>query len=237
MHPQSHPGDGGLFSPFPGAARRSPTRLEGTGGRIPTEVENTSRVPLVETAPPPPSLRPAADRQLPGAGRTPVAITRANAFLACAAYRHIRPPRIEDVRPTLRALGRGPNVRRRPQRPPRHRMDSQQTLPLERAPMSLTLDELDSHLFKCADIIRNAVDKTDYKDFILPLVFYKTISDTYQYRFAEVMDEVGDEEIARQEAWYDFVVPEEHSWDALRQTGTNVDQAINEAFRLAGEEE
>jgi type I restriction enzyme M protein len=109
-------------------------------------------------------------------------------------------------------------------------MDPQQTLPLETDPMSLTLDELDSHLFKCADIIRNAVDKTDYKDFILPLVFYKTISDTYQDRFAEVMDEVEDEEIARQEAWYDFVVPEEHSWDALRQTGTNVDQAINEAF-------
>ena len=96
--------------------------------------------------------------------------------------------------------------------------------------MSLTLDELDSHLFKCADIIRNAVDKTDYKDFILPLVFYKTISDTYQDRFEEVMEEVEDEEIARQEAWYDFVVPEAHSWDALRQTGTNVDQALNEAF-------
>nr|WP_263809794.1 class I SAM-dependent DNA methyltransferase [Salinibacter pepae] len=108
--------------------------------------------------------------------------------------------------------------------------DTQQNLPFERDPMSLTLDELDSHLFKCADIIRNAVDKTDYKDFILPLVFYKTISDTYQDRFEEVMDEVGDEEIAREEAWYDFVVPEEHSWESLRQTGTNVDQALNEAF-------
>ena len=89
---------------------------------------------------------------------------------------------------------------------------NQQQLPLESAPMSLTLDELDSHLFKCADIIRNAVDKTDYKDFILPLVFYKTISDTYQDRFEEVIDEVGDEEIARQEAWYDFVVLEVEDW-------------------------
>ncbi len=108
--------------------------------------------------------------------------------------------------------------------------DTQQNLLFERDPMSLTLDELDSHLFKCADIIRNAVDKTDYKDFILPLVFYKTISDTYQDRFEEVMDEVGDEEVARKEAWYDFVVPEEHSWESLRQTSTNVDEAINEAF-------
>ena len=44
----------------------------------------------------------------------------------------------------------------------------------------LTLDDLDAHLFKCADIIRNTVDKTDYMDYILPLVFYKTLSDTYQ---------------------------------------------------------
>jgi hypothetical protein len=37
--------------------------------------------------------------------------------------------------------------------------------------MSLTLQQLDRHLFKCADIIRNTVDETDYKDFIFPLVF------------------------------------------------------------------
>jgi len=98
--------------------------------------------------------------------------------------------------------------------------------------MSLTLDELDSHLFKCADIIRNAVDKTDYKDFILPLVFYKTLNDTYRDRYEEVLEEEagGDEEIARMEAWYDFVVPDDHSWQTIRETSTNVDEALNEAF-------
>jgi type I restriction enzyme M protein len=108
----------------------------------------------------------------------------------------------------------------------------QPNLPFERDSMSLTLDELDSHLFKCADIIRNAVDKTDYKDYILPLVFYKTLSDTYQDRYQEVLEEEadGDEEIAKMEAWYDFVVPAEHSWQSIRETSTNVDEALNEAF-------
>ena len=98
--------------------------------------------------------------------------------------------------------------------------------------MSLTLDELDSHLFKCADIIRNAVDKTDYKDFILPLVFYKTLNDTYQDRYEEVLEEEagGDEEIARMKAWYDFRVPADHNWEEIRDTNRNVDQALNEAF-------
>jgi type I restriction enzyme M protein len=62
--------------------------------------------------------------------------------------------------------------------------------------MSLTLDELESHLYGCADKIRNAVDKTDYKDFILPLVFYKTISDTFQDELEKWADELGDEELA-----------------------------------------
>ena len=58
--------------------------------------------------------------------------------------------------------------------------------------MSLTLDELGSHHFKCAEIIRNAVDKTDYKDFILTLVFYRAVKETYQ----EVLEVEG----RRQEA-------------------------------------
>ena len=43
--------------------------------------------------------------------------------------------------------------------------------------MPISLEELDTHLFKCADIIRDAVDSTDYKEYILPLVYYKSISD------------------------------------------------------------
>jgi type I restriction enzyme M protein len=51
-------------------------------------------------------------------------------------------------------------------------MDSRQlSFSLEYDAMSLTLQQLDRHLFKCADIILNTVDETDYKDFIFPLVF------------------------------------------------------------------
>lgn len=101
--------------------------------------------------------------------------------------------------------------------------------------MSVTLDELDSHLFKCADIIRNTVDKTDYKDYILPLVFYKTISDTYEDQYEQRFEEYGDEEIAKRPAFYDFVVPEEYTWEELRAQNKNVDQFINEAFDALSE--
>ncbi len=101
--------------------------------------------------------------------------------------------------------------------------------------MSLSLGELDNHLFKCADIIRNTVDKTDYKDYILPLVFYKTISDTYDDQYEQRLEEYGDEEIAKRPAFYDFVVPEEYAWEKLRAQNKKVDQFINEAFDALSE--
>lgn len=55
--------------------------------------------------------------------------------------------------------------------------------------MSLTLDELESHFFKYADIIRDAVDLTDYKEYILPLVYYKSISDEFEKQYAENVEE------------------------------------------------
>jgi len=102
--------------------------------------------------------------------------------------------------------------------------------------MSLSLEDLDSHLFKCADIIRDAVDPTDYKEYILPLVYYKTISDEFEKQYEANVEEYG-EEFARRENLYDIpVVPEGYLWDDLRSVNDNVDQALNEAFDALTEE-
>jgi len=47
--------------------------------------------------------------------------------------------------------------------------------------------DVGSHLFKCADIIRNAVGPTDCKEFILSLVYYKAISDEFKKLKGEVL--------------------------------------------------
>jgi type I restriction enzyme M protein len=103
--------------------------------------------------------------------------------------------------------------------------------------MSLSLPDLDSHLFKCADIIRDAVDPTDYKEFILPLVYYKAISDEYEKQFNENVEKFGDEDLARRPKLYDVpVVPDGYLWDDLRSVSDNVDQALNEAFDAVTDE-
>ncbi|MFB6355567.1 MAG: N-6 DNA methylase, partial [bacterium] len=95
----------------------------------------------------------------------------------------------------------------------------------------LTLDELDTHLFECQNIIRDAVDPTDYKDYILPLVFFKTINDTYWDQYEELLEEYdGDEDIARDEAFHDFQIPEGYSWDDLLSRSENLNVFINECF-------
>ena len=103
--------------------------------------------------------------------------------------------------------------------------------------MPLSLNDLENHLFKCADIIRDAVDPTDYKEFILPLVYYKSISDEFEKQYADKLDKYGDEDLARNPDLYDVpVVPDGYLWDDLRAVSDNVDQALNEAFDAVTDE-
>ena len=44
----------------------------------------------------------------------------------------------------------------------------------------LTLQDLESDLWNCAQILRgSAIDRTDWKGYILPLLFFKRISDVW----------------------------------------------------------
>ena len=102
--------------------------------------------------------------------------------------------------------------------------------------MPISLNDLETHLFKCADIIRDAVDPTDYKEYILPLVYYKSISDEFEKQYAENVEEYG-EEFARRDNLYDVpVVPEGYLWEDVRAVSDNVDQELNEAFESLVEE-
>lgn len=102
--------------------------------------------------------------------------------------------------------------------------------------MPISLDELENHLFKCADIIRDAVDPTDYKEYILPLVYYKSISDEFEKQYESNLDEYG-EDFARRKNLYDIpVVPEGYLWDDLRAVNDNVDEALNNAFDALADE-
>jgi type I restriction enzyme M protein len=61
--------------------------------------------------------------------------------------------------------------------------------------MTISLEKLDTHLFGCADIIRDAVDSTDYKEYILPSVYLESTSDEVEKQcprgLVGFLDELG----------------------------------------------
>lgn len=99
----------------------------------------------------------------------------------------------------------------------------------------LDINQLEQWLWDAACEIRGATDAPKFKDFILPLVFYKRLSDVFDDEFARhVARFKGDEALARQVLSDDhanalqtgrppiirFIIPEQFAWERLRHHGT-----------------
>jgi type I restriction enzyme M protein len=46
-------------------------------------------------------------------------------------------------------------------------------------PTSISLSQLESHLWESANILRGPVDAADFKSYVFPLLFFKRISDVH----------------------------------------------------------
>ena len=116
----------------------------------------------------------------------------------------------------------------------------------------LNISTLETWLLDAANTIRGASDAPKFKDFILPLIFYKRLSDVFDDEFAKQIEEFGSEELAREivEADHEdalksgrnpivrFYIPQEYHWKALRNhpadghLGEFVTEAMREVARL-----
>jgi len=71
-----------------------------------------------------------------------------------------------------------------------------------------TIDQLESHLWESANILRGPVDAADFKTYIFPLLFFKRISDVYDEEFAAALDESsGDQDYAAFPEYHRFQIP------------------------------
>jgi len=115
----------------------------------------------------------------------------------------------------------------------------------------LDVSTLETWLWDAACAIRGATDAPKFKDFILPLVFYKRLSDVFDDEFKGYAAEYGDEETAHAiiEADHEdalktgrrgivrFYVPAQYAWKQLRNHATDdlgefVTTAMREVARL-----
>ena len=102
--------------------------------------------------------------------------------------------------------------------------------PQIRAPLShtTTLSQLESHLWEAANILRGSpVDRTDWKSYILPLLFFKRICDCWDEEHEAMLAEYG-EDFADE---HRFQIPEGSHWSNVRASARNVGTALANAMR------
>ena len=92
--------------------------------------------------------------------------------------------------------------------------------------------DLSSHLWECAEILRgSAVDRTDWKAYILPLLFFKRISDVWDEEAADAAALFGDSDPVDFPEVHRFDVPAGCHWRDVRETPANVGAALSHAMR------
>jgi type I restriction enzyme M protein len=111
----------------------------------------------------------------------------------------------------------------------------------------LDISTLETWLWDAACAIRGATDAPKFKDFILPLIFFKRLSDVFDDEFAGQVKEFGDQEIAREVIRADhedalktgrrpivrFFVPHQYRWEVIRNHSVNgeLGQFVTDAMR------
>jgi type I restriction enzyme M protein len=95
----------------------------------------------------------------------------------------------------------------------------------------MTLQQLESHLWGAANILRGKIDSSDYKHYIFGLLFYKRICDVWEEEYEDRMSVFNDDELARDPDEHRFNIPNGHFWKDIRKQSTNIGEHLNAAFR------
>ncbi len=95
----------------------------------------------------------------------------------------------------------------------------------------INLKDLEAHLWHAAHIITGPIDASDYKTYIFPILFFKRICDVYDEEFADAMNKVGDEDMARGAMFHRIQIPDGCHWHDVFAETKNIGQVLKDAFR------
>lgn len=101
---------------------------------------------------------------------------------------------------------------------------------------SLDVKSLETWLWDAACQIRGPLDAPKFKDYILPLIFLKRLSDVFDDEVQRVADEVGDLETAKEiidqdHALVRFYLPAASRWSGLELKTIGLGEALTDAVR------
>jgi len=105
----------------------------------------------------------------------------------------------------------------------------------------LDVSTLEGWLWDAACQVRGPLDAPKFKDYILPLIFLKRLSDVFEDEFGRLVKEIGDEEVALEVVEGDrkavrFYIPQEARWPQIRQRTTGLGEYLTDAVRAVARE-
>ncbi|MFQ6485383.1 N-6 DNA methylase [Brachybacterium epidermidis] len=96
----------------------------------------------------------------------------------------------------------------------------------------LTQAQLESRLWAAVNALRGPVEAGDYKAYVFPILFFKWISDTWDYQHRKAVEDWGDDltDEIEQSDYQPFVVPDGCHWADVHGTAFNTGAKVNEAL-------
>ncbi len=106
---------------------------------------------------------------------------------------------------------------------------------------TLNVSTLEGWLWDAACVVRGPLDAPKFKEYILPLIFLKRLSDVFEDEIKRLAEELGDEEIALQIVEDDrtmvrFYIPAIARWPEIRQKTTGLGEHLTDAVRAVAKE-
>ena len=107
----------------------------------------------------------------------------------------------------------------------------------------MDITTLENWLWESACAIRGPLDAPKFKDYILPLLFYKRLCDVFEDELTRLKDELNllDLDFAREFAQTDrsltrFFIPKEHTWAEVRKSPVKLGERLTDAMVEIGKQ-
>jgi type I restriction-modification system DNA methylase subunit len=101
----------------------------------------------------------------------------------------------------------------------------------------MDIKQLENWLWEAACSLRGAMDAPKYKDYILPLIFVRRLSDVFDDELERLVKDFGDRDTALKVVKKDhslvrFYVPDDARWENIRKVTTKIGEYLTDTMRL-----